>query len=445
MGLRFATANYGKEPVVRPGLVIQDRYTLRELLGRGGMAEVWLAHDGRLDRPVAVKFLAQRSGQDPDALVRFFSEAQSVARIQHPGIVTVLDFGTFEDHPFLVMYYMSGGSLADVVGTPITPEQALPIIERVADAAGAAHKLGIVHRDIKPGNILIDEDGNPRLADFGIALSAGAEHLTETGTAVGSPHYVSPEQALGAPTTPRSDVYALGVVLYELLSGRKPFSGNLAAIVTAHVEQTPRAPSTFATGLTRDVDAVVMKCLAKAPKERFASGAELADAIRSLGVDGRELAAPAPLKTLAAGASADGTDEMHTASLDFPAVEPGPRPDARRRRLAAAMAAVVVLAIALAITLIGGGGRSDPARGTEDDPRPRLDRETNTDPAEQPSPAAPTESSEDPGDESGGDESPGGNSDGTNGSQGEGGDAGSTPSPSIPPSPDPSSSPSASP
>src|SRR5918992_135913 len=314
IGARFTAAIYGKKPVVRPGLVIQDRYKLQELLGRGGMAEVWLAHDDRLNRPVAVKFLAQRFGQDPDALVRFFSEAQSVARIQHPGIVTVLDFGTFEDHPFLVMYHISGGSLADMVGTPMPPEQALPIIERVADAAGAAHKLGIVHRDIKPANILVDDDRNPRLADFGIAQSAGAEHLTATGTAVGSPHYVSPEQALGAPTTPRSDVYALGVVLYELLSGRKPFSGNLPAIVTAHVEQTPPPPSNFAAGLTSGVDALVMRCLAKDPKDRFAGGAELADAIRSLAVDGREWAVPAPDQTLVVGASADGSDEMHTAS-----------------------------------------------------------------------------------------------------------------------------------
>jgi serine/threonine-protein kinase len=412
------------------------------------MAEVWLAHDDRLNRPVAVKFLAQRFGQDPDALVRFFSEAQSVARIQHPGIVTVLDFGTFEDHPFLVMYHISGGSLGDMVGTPMPPEQALPIIERVADAAGAAHKLGIVHRDIKPANILVDDDGNPRLADFGIAQSAGAEHLTATGTAVGSPHYVSPEQALGAPTTPRSDVYALGVVLYELLSGRKPFSGNLPAIVTAHVEQTPPPPSNFAAGLTSGVDALVMRCLAKDPKDRFAGGAELADAIRSLAVDGREWAVPAPDQTLVVGASADGSDEMHTASLDFPAVQPGPRPDAGRRRTAGAMAAVLVLAIALAVIFIGGGGRSDPARGTEDGPRPRQGNETPSDPAQQESPAAPTESSEseDSSDENGSDESSGGNSDGTNGSEdGGGGDTDSSPSPSVPPSPDPSPSASASP
>jgi hypothetical protein len=230
------------------------------------------------------------------------------------------------------------------------------------------------------------------------------------------------------------------------LSGRKPFSGNLAAIVTAHVEQTPPPPSTFAAGLTADVDALVMRCLAKDQADRFAGGAELADALRSLGVDEGEFAKPVPDETLVVGAWADGSDEMHTAPLDGPAVEPGPRPSARRRRTAGTMAAVLVLAIALGIIFISGGGRSDPARGTEDEPRSRLGNETPSDPPQQESPAAPTESSESSSDEGGSDESSDGNSDGTNESQDEGSDeTDSSPSPSVPPSPDPSPSASASP
>ena len=153
---------------MKPGTAVEDRYELTELLGRGGMAEVWLARDRRLNRSVAIKFLARQFGEDPDHLVRFFSEAQSVARVQHPGLVTVLDFGQFEDHPFLVMYYLPGGSLADV-DKPLPVERALAVVENVASAAGAAHSAGVVHRDIKPGNILIDDEGKPRLADFGIA------------------------------------------------------------------------------------------------------------------------------------------------------------------------------------------------------------------------------------------------------------------------------------
>jgi serine/threonine protein kinase len=430
---------------MRAGLTIQDRYELRELLGRGGMAEVWLAHDRRLDRPVAVKFLARRLGEDADALVRFFSEAQSVARIQHPGVVTVLDFGTFEDHPFLVMYYMPGGSLADVLGAPLPVERALPVVERVADAAGAAHKLGIVHRDIKPANILIDEDGNPRLADFGIALSAGAEHLTASGTAVGSPHYVSPEQAQGTPTTPRSDVYALGVVLYELLSGRKPFSGRLVAIVAAHLEETPAPPSTYAGGLSGEVDTLVMRCLAKDPNDRFADGAELADTIRALGVAGRrETGSTGPLPGLTSIPAVADSDEIDTAPLGPTADGPPLVPTERRRRVAAgALAVVLVMAVALGLAFFGGGGESDPARGTEDKPHPRMGDGTSPDSTQvESSPVAPTETQADPSDENGSDGSVGQDSgDGSNeGPSDEIEETEISPSPSLPSTPDPSPS-----
>lgn len=262
------------------GDVIQTRYELTEVLGRGGMAEVWQAEDSHLGRPVAIKFLAPQLSSDPEFLVRFFSEAQAVAGISHPNVVRVLDFGEYEESPFLVMECVTGGPLTDKVGEPHEPDWAFEVVAAAARAAGAAHEKGIVHRDIKPGNILMDQDGNAKLADFGIASSGRSERLTATGAAIGSPHYISPEQASGGEATPASDVYALGIVLYELLTGVRPFEGdNITAVAIAHVDQEPAAPSTHVPEVGAAVDAIVLKCLAKDPAHRYSDGAELASAL----------------------------------------------------------------------------------------------------------------------------------------------------------------------
>jgi serine/threonine protein kinase len=270
---------------MRAGDSIQRRYDLIEGVGAGGMGEVWLARDSRLNREVAIKFLSTHFAEDPETLVRFFAEAQSIARIQHPSVVTVLDFGEVDDRPYLVMEHVSGGSLTDLTnGEPILPERALEIISPIAGAAGAAHSIGIVHRDIKPANILLDEDGRPKLCDFGIASSArDAERLTATGMAIGSPHYLSPEQAAGREAVPASDVYSLGVVLYELLTGIRPFDGNnVTAIAIAHVEQEAEPPSTHLHSLSSEIDDLVLRCLQKAPERRFQDGTELLHAIDAL-------------------------------------------------------------------------------------------------------------------------------------------------------------------
>ncbi|HEY7874830.1 MAG TPA: serine/threonine-protein kinase [Actinomycetota bacterium] len=325
---------------MRSGDLIHDRYRLEDTLGSGGMAEVWRATDERLKRSVAIKFPASNLADDPEFMVRFFSEAQAVARLSHTNVVKVLDFGEHDDRSFLVMEHVAGGSLKDLIDEPMDAPRACELIRQAALAAGAAHDEGIVHRDIKPGNILVDEQGHVKLADFGIAATSVAERLTATGAAIGSPHYVSPEQASGGTATPQSDVYALGVVLYELLTGIRPIDAdNIAAIAIAHVERIPVPPGNHVEGIDPSIEAVVMRCLEKDPLARYANGNELAAAIAEV--------APAPaaaspaVATLAAATTVAAANEVVEAS-------PPSRP---RWMLAAAAIVVVLIAAGIAFTL----------------------------------------------------------------------------------------------
>lgn len=332
------------------GEIIQSRYRLEEELGRGGMATVWRAHDLRLERPVALKCLTAPLAEDPEYLVRFFAEAQQVARLSHPNVVRVLDFGQGEECPYLVMEYLPGGSLVELTESPVEPERAIALISGAARGAGAAHSAGMVHRDLKPGNILLTEDGTPKVADFGIAVTGAQERLTATGTAIGSPHYVSPEHASGRPVGPQSDVYSLGIVLYQLLAGRRPFeSDNLMALAIAHVEEEPEPPSTHNPELSAEIDAAVMRCLSKDPDERFADGAEMAAALDSLGADGATAALVAP-----AIATSNGT------AVDEITGEP---PMARNTRRVASVSLLVALFLGLLVfgvmALGGDGGRNE--------------------------------------------------------------------------------------
>ena len=332
---------------------INERYRLEEPLGKGGMAQVWRATDLRLERSVAVKILAPRLAEDPEFLVRFFSEAQAVARISHPCVVSVLDFGQYEDRPFLVMEYVSGGPVAAWVGRPVEYERALRVVRDAAEGVGAAHEMGIVHRDIKPGNILLTEEGLAKIADFGISLTAVSEKLTSTGQVIGSPHYISPEQATGGAAGPESDVYALGVVLYELITGRPPFQAdNATAIAISHVESEPEPPSRIVE-IPQEVEALVLRTLSKEPSERFQSGSALAAAIEDLiGGDRRSAVAG----VVAGAASTQVVDAIDTDEIA--AVEPPPANG--RRRLAIVLGGAVIAALLIAGGVLAFGGRDDP-------------------------------------------------------------------------------------
>ncbi|MFN7988706.1 MAG: serine/threonine-protein kinase [Thermoanaerobaculia bacterium] len=256
------------------------RYRLDELLGQGGMAEVWRATDERLNRTVAVKVILANHARDAHFRQRFQKEAQLVASLDHPNILPVYDYGDEEGLPYLVMPFLEGGTLRDrMVGSPVPFAQAVSWIRQLGDALDAAHAAGILHRDVKPANVLIRKDDRLALADFGIAkMLEGSTGLTATGMVVGTPIYMAPEQAQGRPATPASDRYALAVLAYELLSGKPPFDGE-SALSLMHQHVTSPAPrlSSAVYGLPAGLDPVFERALSKEPERRPATCRAFAD------------------------------------------------------------------------------------------------------------------------------------------------------------------------
>jgi len=261
--------------------VFNGRYELHRRLARGGMAEVFLARDQLLDRPVAVKVLFPEFATDPAFVERFRREAQSAANLNHPNIVSVYDWGEEEGTYFIVMEYVDGRSLATILSTegPLHPQRAAEVTSDIAAALGFAHRNGVIHRDVKPGNVLISPQGQVKVADFGIARAMGAgteDNLTQAGSVMGTATYFSPEQAQGMPLDPRSDLYSLGVVLYEMITGKPPFTGETpVAIAYKHVQEQPRPPEQLNPDVPADLSAIDMKLLAKQPAERYASAEDL--------------------------------------------------------------------------------------------------------------------------------------------------------------------------
>ena len=293
------------------GSVLDSRYRLLQRIGSGGMADVWLAEDTHLQRRVALKVLHRRFAQDREFVERFRREAEAAAGLQHPNIVAVYDRGEVEGTYYIAMQMLEGHPLKELIDAGLTPEQAVLLIRQVLEAAGFAHRHGIVHRDLKPQNVIVDAEGKATVTDFGIAR-AGASEITQTGSVMGTPHYLSPEQAQGIDVTAVSDLYSIGVMLYEALAGRVPFEADSAvAIAMKQVSQTPQRPSSINPQVSPALDAVVMRALEKDPGQRFQSAeafiAALDAALRDPRAQGSATAAFAPLPpVVAAAGEADG-------------------------------------------------------------------------------------------------------------------------------------------
>ena len=271
-------------------VIFNGRYELHRRLGRGGMAEVYLARDQMLDRAVAVKVLFPALATDPGFVERFRREAQSAAGLNHPNIVGVYDWGEANGTYFIVMEYVEGESLAEMIQAEgrLNPDRAAEIASDIAAALGFAHRNGgVIHRDVKPGNVLLTREGAVKVADFGIARAISDQsdqNLTKTGSVMGTATYFSPEQARGANVDPRSDVYSLGCVIYEMLTGRPPFQGeNAVAIAYKHVQEAPVSPRLVDPAIPDTLEAITLKCLAKNPANRYPSAQDLrADLTRYL-------------------------------------------------------------------------------------------------------------------------------------------------------------------
>jgi predicted Ser/Thr protein kinase len=347
------------------------QYELTEVLGRGGMATVYRARQPSLGRDVAVKVLHEFL--EPQSAARFEREARSVAQLQHPNILPVYDYGEEEGRRYFVTQYIADGrTLGDLIAEgPLAPAHAIALAERVLDALAYAHRAGIVHRDIKPANIMLPRPDWPLLGDFGIAdILSATTQFTAVGQIIGTPSYMAPERASDRPSDPRSDIYALGVVLYEMLAGRLPFEADSAvAVLMKHVAEEPPPLGSLAPGLAPGLAEVVHTALAKNPDERFAGAEAMAAALRAIAAG---TSAPAPPLPRPAATIA----QPRPAPAPIPATAPPPRPAPQapparleplrptldrpgRSRLPLLAVALVVVAVVAFVALRAGRGAPD--------------------------------------------------------------------------------------
>jgi serine/threonine protein kinase len=329
---------------------LAGRYELGEVIGRGGMGAVYRAVDLVLGRSVAVKMLpGALADQDPTSVARFEREARAAAALSHPSVVSVYDAGVDETARFIVMELISGRSLEAILrdGGPLEPDRAAVIAARVADALAAAHAAGIVHRDIKPANVMIASDGSVKVLDFGIARAMDGTTLTQNASVVGTAAYMSPEQALGKPADERSDIYSLGCVLYALLAGHPPFSGDgAAAILNQHANVAPRPLGAKNGRIAPGLDALVLQMLAKSPEDRPQSAAEVRDRLT------QPFVSPATVSGVTAA-----TERLSPTTATRPTPRRA-RPDRRRLILAGALGALVLVIAVVALTSGGGSPRT---------------------------------------------------------------------------------------
>lgn len=354
--------------------LILDRYRLVERLALGGSAEVWRAHDEQLDRPVAVKRLHAHLLPDEGSRKRLAAEARAAAQLSHPVIVDVYDVDTHGDSPAIVMELVDGESLASRIARdgPLSPGDAARVTADVADALYHAHQRGVVHRDVKPGNVLLSADGRTRLVDFGIArsLAESAERLTQAGTVMGTLSAMAPEQLAGGPIGPRTDLYGLGVVLHEALTGRPPYAGASASPVA--LAEAQRAGPPPLEGVDPTLAALVAACLAPQPENRPLHAGALAAALRAwMAGDSSPVRAMAP--TAAHRVTADtAAVTQPMARVSAPVARP-PASTSSRGRMRAVILGVAAAAVAvgLVMALIGLGGSpavADPAASAGETP-----------------------------------------------------------------------------
>ncbi|MCP9274893.1 Stk1 family PASTA domain-containing Ser/Thr kinase [Mycolicibacterium arenosum] len=352
---------------------LSDRYELGEILGFGGMSEVHLARDVRLHRDVAVKVLRADLARDPSFYLRFRREAQNAAALNHPAIVAVYDTGEAETPtgplPYIVMEYVDGVTLRDIVHTdgPIEPRRAIEIIADACQALNFSHQHGTIHRDVKPANIMISKTGAVKVMDFGIAkaLADAGNSVTQTAAVIGTAQYLSPEQARGETVDARSDVYSLGCVLYEILTGEPPFVGDSpVAVAYQHVREDPTPPSTRHRGISPELDAVVLKALTKNPENRYQSAAEMrADLIRVH--SGEAPDAPKVFtdaeRTSLTSAPVPGVRPNHADRIPTAHRTHQPEPERRvaigRWVIAVAILAILTVVVTVGINMISGSPR----------------------------------------------------------------------------------------
>ena len=316
---------------MKTGDLVAGRYELEDLLGVGGMSSVYRARDRVLERSVALKILHEQYSSDPAYVERFRREARAIAKLSHPNIVTVIDRGEFEGRQFIVFEYVRGETLKQLATreAPLPPDRALALVHQVARGLAFAHEHGIVHRDVKPHNVLVDADGAAKVTDFGIARSLGGpdDGLTQTGTVLGTGAYISPEQAIGRRADERSDQYSLGALLYELLTGRIPYEGeSIVAVATRHVRDPVPAVQDERPEISPRIDALIRRAMAKRPEDRFPSTDAMIAAIEAC-----LAGAVAPRAT--DETAQDGATQVIAAPA--PVLDPRPpreRPRRRRRR-----------------------------------------------------------------------------------------------------------------
>ena len=332
------------------GELLAGRYELQDIAGSGGMSSVYRARDTVLERTVAIKILHEHYSDDPEYVERFRREARALAQLNHPNIVTVIDRGEFEGRQFIVFEHVEGENLKELVDREgqLPVDRALALVHQVARGLAFAHDHGVIHRDVKPHNVLIDEDGVAKVTDFGIARSLDpADGLTETGTLLGTSEYIAPEQASGARVDERSDQYSLAVVLYELLAGEPPYTGdNFMAVAMKHIQQPVPSVRDVRPDVAPRIDAIVSRGTAKRPDDRFPSTEAMMAALEAAQA-GRD-STPVPVTQ---------ADDGATESIPVP----GPLPTAAhsRRRfpppIVIGLVGVGVAALALSLIIAGGG------------------------------------------------------------------------------------------